>query len=172
MKPLSLDKGLDFQRAEDAGRWLELSIGGEVYLRYMGTDEWRAKLDKAERLYRIKNRIRPNQEIPQQESERIYRDLVVGSILADWRGMVVSANRAGELAGHLDLGAQRNEGGVQVIEIPFSEKNARWFMHNYRDFRAEVVRLSASQEVFRDELLSAEADFSVGSSGGASGGNG
>lgn len=158
------------QEIEDAGLWVPIQPGGEVFLRYLGTDAWREKVERAEKLWRKMNpKRKPNEDIPRTALLQILNEQCVGNVLADWRGIQVDAGLRAQYAPLLDLGPEIDnaDGSARVIEIPFTRRNALWFLVHIRDFRDQIFRLSNSQEVFAASELEEEASFSVGSSAGA-----
>ncbi len=136
LKAVKKSYGTDL-KAEVEGKWFPLAMidGVEVKVARGGNPNYKKAL---RRLYKpFERQIRRNKPISPVEEDRIQLELLVGTLLLDWRGMPSE---------------------VKGVEVPFSKEVARELLGDpeLKELKDEVVGFSEEFEAFQiedDEVL-------------------
>ena len=135
MAVLDISKVAFNEAALKNGRWVDLSEGGEVCIARWNNAKFRALQTKLYQEYRRPRhggpRIKGN-NIPGEVQEEITFELVVKTILLDWRGFANGST-----------------------EFPCTEENKRALLgqEKYRWIFDEIVQASMDEEAYRQEAI-------------------
>jgi hypothetical protein len=152
MKTLNLDSAAKLQQAEDEGRWMPLTDGGEALIAYARSEDFRNKLRALERRYRLERNMGPKKDIPIEGWLDLLRQAAVGTILKGVRGIVFEeSSRAAYAAAGWILDASN--------ELPWNEQNGLRLMRTLRSVHDDVMRLSEEREAFHQEFVAESEGF-------------
>lgn len=137
---------------ENEGVWCPLTDGGEALVASGGNPEFVEKQRLLERKFRRANGILDNKDLPDSDSESIWREATIGTVLKNWRKITFvlaqfeAAVAALPQAQQIPLPpALPAEGSDQ---LPFTPGNALWLLNHSRRFRAQIFKYSLDDQTF------------------------
>lgn len=124
-----------FSESSLKGRWIELSEGGEVLIARWNNPDFRKLQTKLYQDYRNPRlggkRIKGN-KIPGEVQEEITFELVINTIVQDWRGFM---------------------NGAEPLECNLANKKALLGNEQYRWIFDEITAAAMDEESYRQEAL-------------------
>lgn len=132
--------------SEVEGVWVDFGDDAEVRIARFGNDRY-LKLDR-ELKKPFRRRMRQGRDIPEKKLEAIMLQLLVKTIVRDWKNIQVVFDEQLKAKGlDVDNKAKVND----IVTVPYSIKNAFIIFGDKRfgDFKEECLQISMTQELYR-----------------------
>ena len=131
---MNVDKKLREQKYREEGVWApvgdEPGDGVAVHIKDPRNDKYQKKLQRVEKAYRTRNRIKLRKELTDSQNVDVIFEAMYEELVDDFRGIL----KGGE-------------------EMAFTQENWLWLMENVWDFRDRVVALVGDEDIFDEDNL-------------------
>jgi len=154
---------LEQEEIENHGVWVPFGEGetSHIQVAAAGNPAMNRKRIELEKRYRRKNNLAANKEIPEEDSENLYRRAAFGTLFKGWRGPLFEFDAA-EFAAQQAAAKAKYDSDIEPPPVtpegghgplPFCEPNALWYMEHSKRFRRTVFANAGSDDTFNRQNL-------------------